>query len=85
MGWTYLGAGVAAGLRGRTRIGALMAVFGLVWFLGNFQNTDAPLLISIGTAYEALSAGVLAHLVLAYPDGRLRRRAERAVVGSLYV
>jgi signal transduction histidine kinase len=85
VGWTYIGAGlIAVARRPGNRIGPLMLAFGFSWFIGNFGNAPVPLLLSLGVAYQAISSGFLAHLVLAYPDGRLTRRPERTVVALLY-
>jgi signal transduction histidine kinase len=86
VGLAYLGAGLIALARSpRNRVGWLMVAFGLTWFIGNFGNAKSPLLVSLGTAYQSLSAAFLAHLVLAYPDGRLTRRSERVVVAAIYL
>jgi signal transduction histidine kinase len=85
VGWTYIGAGlIALARRPGNRIGHLMLAFGFSWYIGNFGNAPVPLLLSLGVAYQAISSGFLAHLVLAYPDGRLTRRSERTVVALLY-
>jgi signal transduction histidine kinase len=70
---------VAAGVlawdrRPLSRIGPLLELAGLTWFLG--------------TAFERalyLHRGPLVHLVLAYPTGRVRARFAQAVVGAAYV
>ncbi len=86
VGWTYIGAGVVAlARRTRNRVGWLLVAFGLAWFIGNFGNASSPVLVSLATAYQTLSAAFLAHLVLAYPDGRLTRRSERALVAAVYL
>jgi signal transduction histidine kinase len=61
-----------------------MLAFGISWFFGNYGNARSPILLSLGVAYQGVSSGFLAHLVLAYPDGRLARRRERVVVGLIY-
>ncbi|MFL5950722.1 MAG: histidine kinase [Gaiellaceae bacterium] len=85
VGWTYIGAGlIAVARRPGNRIGPLMLAFGFSWFIGNFGNAPVPLLLSLGVGFQAISSGFLAHLVLAYPDGRLTRRPERTVVALIY-
>jgi signal transduction histidine kinase len=85
VGWTYLACGlVAIARRPQNRIGLLMVAVGFSWFISNFSNTGSPLLVSLGIGFQSLSDAFLAHLVLAYPDGRLTRRSERVVVVSIY-
>src|SRR5262245_49742968 len=75
VGWTYIACGlVAIARRPHNRIGLLMVAVGFSWFIGNFVATGAPVLVSLGTGFQSLSDAFLAHLVLAYPDGRLTRR-----------
>jgi signal transduction histidine kinase len=86
VGWTYMAAGLVAWWRRpRNRIGPLMTAFGFSWFMGNFAAAPAPVFVSLGTAFESLSGAILAHLILAYPEGRLHRRSERLLVTALYV
>jgi signal transduction histidine kinase len=75
-GWTLLACGgLAARRRGGRPVGALMAATGVAWFLG----TLAP------GALLYLHRGPLVHLLLAYPGGRVARRAARTVVSAAYL
>jgi signal transduction histidine kinase len=75
VGCLLIGCGVTAwSRRPESRVGALMNLAGLTWFLG--------------TAFEAalyLHRGPLVHLQLSYPTGRLRTRLAGAVVGAAYI
>jgi signal transduction histidine kinase len=65
---------VAWDRRPESRVGALMWLAGVTWFLG--------------TAFEPalyLHRGPLVHLLLSYPTGRLRSRSMRATVAVAYV
>jgi signal transduction histidine kinase len=85
VGWAYIACGlVAIARRPHNRTGLLMLAVGFSWFIGNFRGAGSPVLVSLGTAFQSLSDAFLAHLVLAYPDGRLTRRSERVVVVSIY-
>jgi signal transduction histidine kinase len=85
VGWAFIGAGlIALARRPGNLIGPLMLAFGFTWFIGNYGNARVPILLSLGVGYQTLSSGFLAHLVLAYPDGRLTLRRERVVVGLIY-
>jgi signal transduction histidine kinase len=84
VGWAFIAAGLVAwARRPDNRTGPLMAAVGFTWFIGNFQNSSAPVLVSLGTAFESASSGALAHLILAYPQGRLGR-PERVAVAVIY-
>lgn len=85
VGWSYAGAGLIAWWRRPTnRTGRLMLAEGLTWFLGNLQGTAVPLLFALGAWGEALNLAVLAHLLLAFPDGRLATAWDRRVVAGGY-
>ncbi len=81
----FIGAGlVAIRVRPRNRVGPLMIIIGLFWLLARF----APLPATAGGVRTALAgtwAAVLAHLVVAFPTGRLGARLPRAVVGTAYL
>ncbi|WP_229844513.1 sensor histidine kinase [Streptomyces cinnamoneus] len=86
VGWAFAGAGlVARWRRPANRTGQLMVAEGLTWFLGNLQGTSVPVLFAVGAWGEALNLAVLAHLFLAFPDGRLTTPLTRRVVVSSYV
>jgi signal transduction histidine kinase len=75
VGWVLLVCGaIAWERRPASRVGALMSLSGITWFLGNVAT---PLLF--------LHRGPLVHLQLSYPTGRLRTRAARVVVVAAYV
>ena len=59
--------------RPRSGVGPIMAAAGFAWFLGTFW----------GWALY-LHRGPLAHLILAYPSGRLSSRLERTAVAAAY-
>ncbi|MDQ0775182.1 signal transduction histidine kinase [Streptomyces aurantiacus] len=85
VGWSFAGAGLLAWWRRpANRCGPLMWAEGLTWFIGNLQGTGVPLLFAAGAWWEALNMAVLAHLVLAYPDGRLATRPARWLVRASY-
>ncbi len=74
VGCTLIACGVVASdRRPESRVGALMVLAGLTWFLG---NVAAPLLY--------LHRGPLVHLHLSYPTGHLRTRLAQVVVAVAY-
>jgi hypothetical protein len=59
--------------RPRSGVGPIMAAAGFAWFLGTFWSWALY-----------LHRGPLAHLILAYPSGRLSSRPERTAVAAAY-
>jgi signal transduction histidine kinase len=81
VGWSFAGSGlVARARRPASRSGPLMMLVGLAWFLPAAAAVAEPLPYLLGTLAGPLYLGVLAHLVLGYPEGRLTGRADRAAV-----
>jgi signal transduction histidine kinase len=68
------GGAVAWARRARGGCAALMVLAGAAWFAGEFSD-----------ALLYAHRGPLAHLLLAYPSGRVRSRAVGVVVGIAYV
>jgi signal transduction histidine kinase len=85
VGWVFIGAGLVAWVRRPgNRMGPLMVLFGFTWFIGNLAAVGEPVLTSLGKGFEGLNGVILAHLVLAYPTGRLATRGERVLVATGY-
>jgi signal transduction histidine kinase len=75
VGALLLGLGaIAWERRSESRVGGLMALAGLTWFLGN-----------VASWLLYLHRGPLVHLHLSYPSGRLPTRLARAVVAIAWV
>jgi signal transduction histidine kinase len=64
--------------------GRLMTAVGLTWYIGDLQLSSRPMLFAVGFCFYYLTYGVMGHLVLALPDGRLHHAYERWVVFLLY-
>jgi signal transduction histidine kinase len=80
----FLGGAVAIDRRPGNRLGALMLLNGLSWFCGNWltiPNGWSREFLHLG---EAAATGLLAHLVMAYPSGRLTTGFERGVLVAAY-
>ncbi|HEX5896307.1 MAG TPA: ATP-binding protein [Thermoleophilaceae bacterium] len=74
VGWTLIACGLLAwSRRPNSHSGALLAASGFAWFAANFSDQALY-----------LHRGPLIHLVLSYPDGRLRGRLEGATVAGAY-
>ena len=82
----FLTAGLFA-WRGRRQylLPLLFLATGLTWSLGTLAETDVEALAWLGSALLYVHRGPLAHLLLAYPTGRLGFRLDRVVVAGAYV
>jgi signal transduction histidine kinase len=67
-----------------SRLGLLMIAAGFAMGLSTLQFADPDLLFTIGAGFDLLPAALFLHVYLAFPDGRLRSRLERFVVGAAY-
>jgi signal transduction histidine kinase len=81
---------VAAGLvavanRPGNRTGPLMVAGGLLLLAGTVSSADSAAAFTIGTLLGPLPQAVFAHLLLAFPEGRLHSRAERVLVAVAYL
>jgi signal transduction histidine kinase len=86
-GWSLVAAGVGAwARRPGSRFGPLAGTAGLAWFLAEWDNPGAAVALAFtaGLALHATCPPLVAHAALAYPDGRLRSRLERAAVAVAY-
>ena len=72
--WSFIGAGLYAWWRRpANRFGALMTAVGFTFMLGALTASDHSVVFTIGVLLSSLYVVVFAHMVLAYPDGRLER------------
>ena len=81
---------VAAGLvawwrRPASRLGPLMIAGGFASGLSSLQVVSSDLPYTVGSLFDILPAALFLHVYLAFPDGHLRSRFERAVVAAAYV
>jgi len=58
---------------------------GFVLFAGALVQANQSLPFTVGLAVSLIPIAVLAHLVLAFPDGRLHSTPERLLVGAAYL
>jgi PAS domain S-box-containing protein len=85
IGWSFTASGLLAWKRRpENRVGLLMVVMGLTWLLGAFQASDRPGLFTFGLLLSSLPLAVFCHLILAFPEGRPRTPAARAVTLAAY-
>jgi signal transduction histidine kinase len=84
--WAFVGGGAVAWVsRPGNRVGPLMVVAGLLLLVGSLSAAGAPLAFTVGVLLAPISTAVFAHLLLAFPSGRLGSTSERVVVGLAYV
>src|SRR3954463_9033978 len=85
-GLSFVGAGLVA-WRGRPErlTGALMVGTGFALFGGTLFEANRSVPFTVGLAFSPLASAVLAHLVLAFPDGRLHSGLERLLVVAAYI
>ncbi|HWT24802.1 MAG TPA: sensor histidine kinase [Solirubrobacteraceae bacterium] len=85
VGWSFVGTGLFAWWRRPdSRFGVLMAAVGFTWFLGALVSAGDPWLFTLGVLLANVHAAVFAHMLLAYPDGRLGSRGVRRLVAAAY-
>ena len=81
VGWSFIGTGLFAWWRRpENRTGALMTATGFAWFLPAMTASNSPGIFTAGYALNTLAYGLLIQMLVAFPDGRLTTRAQRAVM-----
>jgi signal transduction histidine kinase len=83
--WSFVGTGLYAWWRRpNNRFGALMVAVGFTFVLGVLTASDDPWVFTAGVLLSSLYFVVFAHMVLAYPDGRLQERWHANLLGAGY-
>jgi signal transduction histidine kinase len=73
--WSFIGTGLYAWWRRPSnRFGALMVAVGFTFVLGVLTASDDSVVFTAGVLLSSLYFVVFAHMVLAYPEGRLQER-----------
>ncbi len=86
VGWSFALAGLlAVTRRPENATGRLLILVGITFLLSNLQAANNRWLYTLGEALSAFSVAVFVHLLVSYPEGVLRRRAERIAVACAYV
>ena len=86
VGLAFVAAGlVAAVRRPENRIGSLMTLVGFTWFLGALTRSDVETFYAAGLVLGNLAFAFFGQLVLSYPTGRLRARADRLIVAAAFL
>jgi PAS domain S-box-containing protein len=86
VGLTFVAVGLFSWVRTPSnRVGPLMTAVGFSWFLGALNWSDVTLLYTIGSALGGLVFAWFIWLLLAFPDGRLGTKIDRAIVAGGFV
>ena len=70
--------------RPRNHTGLLMYAVGATFLLTALKEANAPAAFDVGLLFANLFIAVVAHLLVAFPTGRLEGRVERRLVGVFY-
>jgi signal transduction histidine kinase len=85
VGWAFLVAGLVAWRRRpANRIGALMLLAAFALLARQLRYSDDALLFTVFFVLGDVAYALVGHAALAYPTGRVRDRAERALVVAGY-
>ena len=76
---------IALRLRMRHTAGPLMILTGCLWAAANLGFSETPLLRTAGIMLLGVFGAPLAHLLLSFPEGRLRERRDRWLVWVTYL
>jgi hypothetical protein len=83
--WTFLAAGlIARWRRPASGVGLLLLLVAFALLLRKLQYSGNPALFTGGFAIGGLYAALFAHVVLAYPTGRIRDTLERRFLAATY-
>jgi signal transduction histidine kinase len=85
LGWSFIGTGLYAWWRRpENRSGALMVWVGFAWFLAPLYFSDNEAMFAVGELTDSIAIAALAHLILAFPNGRLESRYQRGLIAFGY-
>jgi signal transduction histidine kinase len=86
IGVGFLGTGAFARRRRPANgTGTLMMVVGLLWFGGALTDVRTATIFAVSVLLSVSFFAALAHLLLAFPTGRLASRSQRILIAALYV
>jgi signal transduction histidine kinase len=85
IGWAWVYTGLYAWWRRpENRVGALMALIGFAFLLTSLTAADPPAVFTFAILIGSLYLAAAGHLLLAYPDGRLKGRGQARFVAGAY-
>jgi PAS domain S-box-containing protein len=84
-GIIFVASGIVARIqRPDNRTGVLLILVGFSWFLGALPSAGNKYVFTAGLVVNTLFSGLLTHLVMAFPTGRLSSRLDRWIVAAMY-
>jgi signal transduction histidine kinase len=84
--WSFLGTGLYAwDRRPENLIGPLMVCVAFGWYLAQLVASDIPALFALGMIANSVPYAFIVHLLVVFPDGRIRSPFERFIVVYGYV
>ena len=84
--WSFVGAGLYAWWRRpASRFGALMTLVGFTFLLASLTSSDDSVVFTAGVLLSSVYYVAFAHMLLAYPDGRLEHRWHGRLLAGAYV
>jgi signal transduction histidine kinase len=85
-GWSFVGAGIVAWARRPANpIGRLLVAVGFAWFVNQLAAVPTAWMATVCQALSSAYLALLAHLLLAFPTGRLTSRAARVITAGAYL
>jgi signal transduction histidine kinase len=85
IGWGFIAAGLYAwARRPENNVGPLMSAVGFAWLLQGLATSGEGVVFSAGVLTRPLAYGLLVHLLLVFPTGRLETRVQRWIAGLVY-
>ena len=82
---SYIGTGLFAWWRRpRNRVGMLMTAVGFAYFFSALTAANSSFFFTVGMTLESLHILILAHMLLAFPTGRLQNAFQRRLVAAAY-
>jgi signal transduction histidine kinase len=86
IGLSFIGTGVFAWWRRPlNRFGLLMTAVGFAWFLAGMTESNNSTVFTLGNYVGPLYLVLVAHMVLAFPSGRLETSSQRAIITAGYL
>ena len=83
--WSFIGTGLYAWWRRPgNNFGALMVAVGFGWIAGALSDSSTPGVYIVGVLLGPLPIGILIHLLLAFPEGRLGSRTAKGLALFAY-
>jgi signal transduction histidine kinase len=85
LGWSFVGTGLYAWWRRpENHTGALMTFVGFLWFIAPLTFSDTQAIFAVGLFTDSIPIAALAHLMLAFPNGRLESAYHRRLIAFGY-